>query len=142
MDDDMEQLLEKGVDAKKFWNLFVQCTQCRIVMPRHYYPYQHPCAVKVYEGTMERHKATFRELQRRLRAEEAEANGRRQQVRLEAVAPSDAESSDSSLEGGQVERQGGVQSQDDDAGSEASGFDSELESLPSDPYVAMFGPRP
>lgn len=135
----MEELITKGVDAEKFWNLFVQCTQCRVVLPRHHHPYIHPCAVKVYEGTMERYKATFRELQRRLRAEEAEADRRRAEAEAKAVVSAPATFGGRSRQGRVTEGQEGEDDADDGAISEVS--NSDLESLPSDPYVAMFGPR-
>lgn len=45
--DDLRSLIEKGVPAGKFWDLFVQCTACQYVMPRQYFPYYHPCIVQV-----------------------------------------------------------------------------------------------
>lgn len=43
----LKQLLIKGLSADNFWDLFVQCTDCRFVMPRQYFPYYHQCVVQV-----------------------------------------------------------------------------------------------
>jgi hypothetical protein len=158
MEDDMEQLITTGVEAEKFWNLFVQCTQCRVVLPRHHYPYIHPCAVKVYEGTMERYKKTFREFQRSLRAEEAEADRRKAAAQATAAISTQAAvvrpgagsswkdnvdegTQDSASEGGGAEEEQGEDDDEDDGANSEASTGSELSSLPSDPYVAMFGER-
>lgn len=149
----MEQLITEGVSAERFWNLFVQCTQCRVVMPRHHYPYIHPCAVKVYEGTMERYKATFRELQRRLRAEEAEADRRRVEAEANIASSNQARGGGSgsdaeedgfgwgSERGRVTEEQGDDEDADDRDGAISEAASSDLGSLPSDLYFAMFGER-
>ena len=43
----LKKLIVKGLPAEKFWDSFVQCTDCNYVMPRQYYPYYHPCVVQV-----------------------------------------------------------------------------------------------
>lgn len=47
-----EKLLKGGLPATKFWDLFVQCTKCNYVMPRHYFPYAHPCTVSIVEANL------------------------------------------------------------------------------------------
>ncbi|KAJ3517091.1 hypothetical protein NMY22_g14041 [Coprinellus aureogranulatus] len=47
LQDMLKQLLLKGLPSDKFWDLFVQCTKCKYVMPRQYFPYYHPCVVQV-----------------------------------------------------------------------------------------------
>ncbi|KAJ3523299.1 hypothetical protein NMY22_g11501 [Coprinellus aureogranulatus] len=47
LQDMLKQLLVKGLPADKFWDLFIQCTDCRFVMPRQYFPYYHHCVVQV-----------------------------------------------------------------------------------------------
>ncbi|TEB18470.1 hypothetical protein FA13DRAFT_1719867 [Coprinellus micaceus] len=43
----LQTLLAKGLPADKFWDLFVQCTDCKYVMPQQYFPYYHACIVQV-----------------------------------------------------------------------------------------------
>lgn len=43
----VKSLVEKGLPAVEFWDLFIQCATCKFVMPRQYFPYYHPCVVKV-----------------------------------------------------------------------------------------------
>ncbi|KAJ3523081.1 hypothetical protein NMY22_g11606 [Coprinellus aureogranulatus] len=43
----VKSIVEKGLPAADFWDLFVQCEACSYVMPRHYFPYYHPCVVEV-----------------------------------------------------------------------------------------------
>lgn len=40
-------LMEKGLPAEAFWDSFIQCMDCKYVMPRHYFPYYHTCVVQV-----------------------------------------------------------------------------------------------
>ena len=47
MQDLLHSLLAEGLPAEGFWDLFVQCTDCKYVMPRHYFPYYHPCVVRI-----------------------------------------------------------------------------------------------
>ncbi|KAJ3531239.1 hypothetical protein NMY22_g8243 [Coprinellus aureogranulatus] len=47
LQDMLKRLLVKGLPAEQFWDLFVQCTDCRFVMPRQYFPYYHHCVVQV-----------------------------------------------------------------------------------------------
>ncbi|KAJ3512235.1 hypothetical protein NMY22_g15392 [Coprinellus aureogranulatus] len=47
LQDMMKRLLVKGLPADQFWDLFVQCMDCRFVMPRQYFPYYHHCVVQV-----------------------------------------------------------------------------------------------
>ncbi|KAJ3500390.1 hypothetical protein NMY22_g19276 [Coprinellus aureogranulatus] len=49
-EDDIEKLLTKGLPGTKFWDLFVQCTQCNHVMPTHHFPYSHKCSQVVIKG--------------------------------------------------------------------------------------------
>lgn len=43
----LKTLLSKGLPADEFWNLFIQCTDCKYVMPQQYFPYYHACAGEV-----------------------------------------------------------------------------------------------
>lgn len=47
LQDMLKQLLLKGLPADSFWDMFVQCIDCRFVMPRQYFPYYHQCVVQV-----------------------------------------------------------------------------------------------
>ncbi|KAF6745693.1 hypothetical protein DFP72DRAFT_856101, partial [Ephemerocybe angulata] len=47
LEDNLQRLLVFGLPAKAFWDLFVQCTKCNFVSPRHHYPYFHKCALRV-----------------------------------------------------------------------------------------------
>lgn len=49
-----EKLLEGGLPGEKFWELFVQCTSCNYVMPRHHFPYSHACTMSVVEANIAR----------------------------------------------------------------------------------------
>ena len=49
-----EKLLENGLPGEKFWELFVQCTSCNYVMPRHHFPYAHACAASIVEAHVAR----------------------------------------------------------------------------------------
>ena len=44
LEKDLAALIFQGLSSEKFWDLFVQCTKCKFVIPRHYFPYQHECA--------------------------------------------------------------------------------------------------
>ncbi|KAJ3550551.1 hypothetical protein NMY22_g399 [Coprinellus aureogranulatus] len=53
-DKDIERLLTEGLPGTKFWDIFIQCTQCNHVMPAHHFPYYHECtqaAIKGFEHT-------------------------------------------------------------------------------------------
>ena len=50
----LEKLLQKGLPSGKFWDIFVQCTACNYVMPRHYFPYVHPCTTSIVEANLAR----------------------------------------------------------------------------------------
>ncbi|KAJ2922537.1 hypothetical protein H1R20_g14571, partial [Candolleomyces eurysporus] len=39
-----------GLEASKFWELFVECAKCEHIMPRNLYPYSHQCSKKTRDG--------------------------------------------------------------------------------------------
>ncbi|KAJ3533204.1 hypothetical protein NMY22_g7437 [Coprinellus aureogranulatus] len=47
LQDLLKRLILRGLPADQFWDLFTQCTDCRFVMPRQYFPYCHPCVSQV-----------------------------------------------------------------------------------------------
>ncbi|TEB31010.1 hypothetical protein FA13DRAFT_1791738 [Coprinellus micaceus] len=72
----LKKLLVKGLQAEKFWDLFVQCTICRYVMPCQYFPYYHQCIVQVVHRQLGLPKAIappkdFEETINRILAEDA-----------------------------------------------------------------------
>lgn len=49
MEKDLATLVFEGLPAEKFWDVFAQCTRCKFVAPRHYFPYMHKCATQTME---------------------------------------------------------------------------------------------
>ncbi|KAF6751501.1 hypothetical protein DFP72DRAFT_1071182 [Ephemerocybe angulata] len=45
--EDLEKLTSEGLKAEKFWDLFVQCTRCNLVLLRQNFPYSHTCFARV-----------------------------------------------------------------------------------------------
>lgn len=76
-----EKLLKLGLPSDKFWDLFVQCTSCNYVMPRHYFPYTHPCTVSIVEANLAvtANRAVFRKrlAQEEHRSEDGESDAER-----------------------------------------------------------------
>ncbi|KAJ3533869.1 hypothetical protein NMY22_g7154 [Coprinellus aureogranulatus] len=52
LQESLRNLLAKGLPADDFWDLFVQCTNCRYVMPAQYFPYYHACIVQLVHPQM------------------------------------------------------------------------------------------
>ncbi|KAJ2920139.1 hypothetical protein MD484_g315, partial [Candolleomyces efflorescens] len=52
MEADLAALVFEGLPAQQFWDLFSQCTRCKFVLPRHYFPYAHKCATEVVRQNM------------------------------------------------------------------------------------------
>lgn len=66
----LEKLLKNGLSSEKFWDIFVQCTTCNYVMPRHYFPYAHPCTTSVVEANLALTANVSSVLRKRLRDSE------------------------------------------------------------------------
>ncbi|EAU81260.1 hypothetical protein CC1G_13068 [Coprinopsis cinerea okayama7 len=41
---DFEQLAVQGLCGDAFWDLFIQCMDCNVIMPRFLFPYKHSCS--------------------------------------------------------------------------------------------------
>ncbi|KAJ3539560.1 hypothetical protein NMY22_g4685 [Coprinellus aureogranulatus] len=57
----MEELVFRGLPSEEFWEVFIQCVDCKRVIPRHYYPYIHDCVI----GTLKAERETSLSLIRR-----------------------------------------------------------------------------
>ncbi|KAF6741165.1 hypothetical protein DFP72DRAFT_1084752 [Ephemerocybe angulata] len=55
-EESLDELVANGLKADKFWDLFVQCTKCNFVLPRHYFPYHHKCATRAISHLLNRER--------------------------------------------------------------------------------------
>ncbi|KAJ3534279.1 hypothetical protein NMY22_g6996 [Coprinellus aureogranulatus] len=56
----MERLMFRGLPAEQFWEVFVQCVDCKRVIPRHYYPYIHECVVGTLKAEHDKYSSLLR----------------------------------------------------------------------------------